>query len=75
MEQGIFMSIYVHTYVYMHSITISVEKGSRDYSGKWGGDILEALEGGKGREKCYNIQGQLHGTLKVSSKLFKNGFL
>lgn len=28
MEQDIFMDIYVHTYVYMHSITISVEKGA-----------------------------------------------
>lgn len=37
----------------MHSMTISVEKRSHDFGGKWGGDILEGLEGGKGREKCY----------------------
>lgn len=67
MEQDIFMDIYVHTYVYMHSITISVEKRSHDFGRKWGGDILEGLEGGKGREKCYNLQSQLLGTLKVSS--------
>lgn len=48
-----FSNLYVYAYVFMHSITTHEKKEAMNLK-SIRRDIWKGLEGGKGREKCYN---------------------